>query len=493
MKLKSPAKLNLILKVVDKLPNNYHLLEMLNVLIDLEDIIEIHESEEIEIKYDKYQIDKTEDTIYKAVNDFITKYQLPKQSIYIIKNIPVGAGLGGVSSNVATILKYLNDFYKVGLTQEELIEFVLPYGTDICYLIYGLPAIVKGIGEKIVPIEMKEKFKILLIYPNIKISTKDIYNKVSKMSTPLLTPEYVKDGNIMEKLENDLEKVAFSQSSKLQELKNELQKYLNNIHMTGSGSTLFSIIDDDFNELDTLKSVFKDCIINIYNMKGDNMLENYQQEQNNEQVEQNNEQVEQNNTNEIEENKTEQTIEYEDPQIEIKKQFNEEIGIEFNQTLNKDDIYTFNRFLIKHNSSSYITRTVLLFAGALFIAMSIIEQKNYYMIVLGAALIIYTTVLYNVLRIAYLKNRLKKNPPEPIEINVKVGQKYIRYQLKEETDSPLVAFDNIYKAVKNGNYLYLYINRYSFIVIKLDALEHPDQLLEQIKKRYLPIKSYFEK
>ena len=84
MKLKSPAKLNLILKIVGKLPNNYHLLEMFNVLIDLEDIIEINESDDTIIKYDKYNIYKEEDTIYQTVKTFINKYNLPNQSIYII-------------------------------------------------------------------------------------------------------------------------------------------------------------------------------------------------------------------------------------------------------------------------------------------------------------------------------------------------------------------------------------------------------------------------
>ena len=73
MKLTSPAKLNLILKVIDKLPNNYHLLEMFNVLIDLEDIIEINESNITTIQYDKYKMNTEEDTIYKTIKKYFLK------------------------------------------------------------------------------------------------------------------------------------------------------------------------------------------------------------------------------------------------------------------------------------------------------------------------------------------------------------------------------------------------------------------------------------
>ena len=185
--------------------------------------------------------------------------------------------------------------------------------------------------------------------------------------------------------------------------------------------------------------------------------------------------------------------ELQDPQFEIKQEFEKAEGIEFTQTLDKEDIKTFNLFLIKHDSSALVKRSFLIFTGALFIVMSIITKTNYYMIALGSILVIYATVLYNTLRVAYLKSRIDKNPPEPIEINVKITDQYIRYQLKEETDSPLVSFNNIYKVVKNKDYLYLFINRYSIVVLKLNSIEQKEKVLEQVKNRYLPRKSYFEK
>ena len=188
----------------------------------------------------------------------------------------------------------------------------------------------------------------------------------------------------------------------------------------------------------------------------------------------------------------EQQEEYVDPQKEAKEFLNSEEGIEFTQTLEKEDIKEMNIFLIKHDSSNLVKRVFLTFVGTLFITLSIVNKKNYYMIALGSIVIIYATILYNVLRLAYLRSRLDKSTFEPLEVNVKVGSKHIRYQLKEETDSPLVSFDHVYKVVERQNYIYLFINRYSIIVFKLDSLEQKEELIQILKNKYLPRKAYFE-
>ena len=267
MNLVAPAKLNLILKIVGKLPNNYHLLEMLNIKIDLEDIIEINESKETCIKYDKYKIAKNEDTIYKTINDFITKYHIPNQNIYIIKNIPVGAGLGGISTDIATIINFLNKKYKLNLTLQELIDFVKPYGTDICYLLTDSPAIVKGVGELIEPISLSKDFKILIINPNIKIETKSIYNKVNNYKPFDLTKEYIEDNQLKNILENDFEEIVFNEYKEIKKLRENLLKYLDNIHMSGSGSTLFSIIENEDDTIRKLKEKYPDYLIEVHNIK----------------------------------------------------------------------------------------------------------------------------------------------------------------------------------------------------------------------------------
>mgnify|MGYP003307156028 CR=1 FL=1 len=196
---------------------------------------------------------------------------------------------------------------------------------------------------------------------------------------------------------------------------------------------------------------------------------------------------------ELTETQNEPQNEYVDPQKEAKEQLANEEGFEFTQTLTKEDITEMNIFLVKHDSTAFVKRAFLTFVGVLFIVMSIINGDNYYMIALGSIVVIYALVLYNVLRVRYVRGRIDKFPPEPLEINVKIGSKYIKYQLTEETDSPLVAFSHVYKVYKNKDYLYLFINRYSIIVLKLNSIEQKEEVLKSIKDRYLPRKAYFEK
>lgn len=267
MKLYSFAKLNLILKIVGKTNNNYHLLEMFNVLINLKDEIEINESNQTSITYDKYSIDKEQDTIYKIVDAFLKKYNLPSQSIYIIKNIPVAAGLGGISSDAATILKYLNEKYQLKLSTQNLVEFVLPFGTDICYLLYNHKAIVKGIGEIVEPLEYNIDKQVLIINPNISVETKYIYNKVEKLSPSKLTKEYIYNNELDQILENDLEEVVFKHFPNVKKIYSDLQQYLKNVHMSGSGSTLYCLIDKNEQDVvEKLKEKYPDYLIGLYDI-----------------------------------------------------------------------------------------------------------------------------------------------------------------------------------------------------------------------------------
>ena len=110
--IKAYAKVNLKLKIVGKLDNGYHELDMINVKISLHDSIYIKESQTTKIEYSNYKISEEEDTIYKMVISLKKKFpQLPDLKIYIKKRIPVGFGLGGMSSDAAAILNYLNDKY----------------------------------------------------------------------------------------------------------------------------------------------------------------------------------------------------------------------------------------------------------------------------------------------------------------------------------------------------------------------------------------------
>ena len=240
--LKAYAKVNLSLKIVNILPNNYHLLEAINVKIALADLIDITKAESTEVTYQYFRIDKEEDTLLKVLNAFLKKYNLPPQKVHIIKKIPVASGLGGLSSDIACIIKYLNKKYKLKLTNKELTKFVLPFGTDICYCLYDKPALVKGIGESVQLIKIKLPKRIILVDPKIKVSTKEIYEAVTdvhKESYSRVLLETLGKDDLISIYMNDLECVTFKKYPALFKLYQELVNLkVGKVQMSGSGSSL---------------------------------------------------------------------------------------------------------------------------------------------------------------------------------------------------------------------------------------------------------------
>jgi len=252
--MKSYAKVNLLLKVIG-LRQNYHLIEVINYKIDLYDDIYITESNELSITYTNFTIDKEKDLIYKMVSDLMNKYHFIKPlNFRITKNIPVGAGLGGTSSNLATILLYINDRFKLNLDNNELIQIALSYSTDMCYFLSSGTCLVKGIGEKVEKINIKLPKHIILVYPNISISTKYIYDNVESFSKPLSDIE--KD--YKELIQNDLESVV----CRLYNLEKEVIEKLRNVldckvSMSGSGSSII-VYSESIKDYNLIKELFKD-------------------------------------------------------------------------------------------------------------------------------------------------------------------------------------------------------------------------------------------
>ena len=254
--IKAYAKINLSLKVIKKLENGYHNLEMINTKIFLFDEITIEESSNTYITYDNFIIDQDKDNIYKVVKALRTRYSnIPNIHIHINKKIPVGGGLGGMSSDIAEVVKYLNNKYNLGMTNEELINFVFPFGTDICYCLYNEPCKVTGLGEIVEPIEINLPDKLILLSPRINVSTKDVFEN------------YQKTGN---QNSNDLEETVKKLYPIMNQIIAELTKLnIGKIQITGSGSAIM-IFNDKEETLKILKEKYPEYDINIYNiMKGE--------------------------------------------------------------------------------------------------------------------------------------------------------------------------------------------------------------------------------
>ncbi len=249
-RISSYGKINLGLWVLGKRPNGYHNIYTVMHTISLKDEITIKPSPYLKVKSSSSLIPENEKNIvFKAAKLFEEYTGIPQNyEIMIFKNIPVGAGLGGGSSNAAAILKKLNELSKNPLTEEELYRLAEKIGADVPFFIKGGMAIAEGKGEKLKHFEKSLQRNIFIIYPNIQVSTERIYNLINeKLLTKeekiniidSLLAEYEID-KYLEGLENTLGEVA-------QELYPEIKEVLNTLnylgykgHVSGSGSSVFS-------------------------------------------------------------------------------------------------------------------------------------------------------------------------------------------------------------------------------------------------------------
>ncbi len=243
MRLRAHAKINLRLKVLGINEQNYHLLQMINVKIGLYDEIIIKKIKKPKVIINMAGVVKEKNIVYLVAQRMLKKYQLPGGLyIKIKKKIPFGAGLGGGSTDAACVITAINELYKLKLSKEEQQNIALEFGTDIVYCLESNPCLVEGIGEKIIPFEKKIDKKILLINPNLIISTKEIYNLYDKAKNYSQGDSLAELYNMSleDMLENDLEDTVFSQYPLIKKIKESIVRDTNlPVLMSGSGSTIF--------------------------------------------------------------------------------------------------------------------------------------------------------------------------------------------------------------------------------------------------------------
>ena len=251
LKLKSFAKVNLFLHVLNKREDGYHNILSLLSRIDLFDTITIEKSSKLEIIYTGLQSNEiVDDNVLKLFNllkekNFIKNFN-PK--ITIDKKIPIGAGLGGGSSNVATIICALKDL-KIFKDNIDIISIARELGSDIEFFTYNQSALVNNKGSVVNLIDIEKPQNILLVNPRVNLSTAEVFKlntSYSKkidldISTPLRDIE-----KIMHFTSNELEDSATELCPDIHVIKNEMKKQKNLVvaRMSGSGSTYFGIFED---------------------------------------------------------------------------------------------------------------------------------------------------------------------------------------------------------------------------------------------------------
>tara|TARA_B100000795_G_scaffold268181_1_gene254584 strand:- start:4950 stop:5768 length:819 start_codon:yes stop_codon:yes gene_type:complete len=251
LNLQSPAKINLYLRVLNKRPDGFHDLDSAFQLIDLFDNIEMSDidSSEVIIQCEPSIIKSEDNIILKAINDLKKDYKIDKGiEIKLKKNIPIGAGLGGGSSNAASVLLGLNKMWGLDISYSEMVKRGKSIGADVPFFIHGENAYVSGIGDQFRPKKFNQE-KYVLICPNISISTKEMFEYYSKeINLPLAENMDMQNSFLASVL------------SKYPEINLFYKKNISSfdIHLTGTGSTMFI----PYKHSDKLKKIMQIIPIN---------------------------------------------------------------------------------------------------------------------------------------------------------------------------------------------------------------------------------------
>lgn len=256
--IKSPAKINLALDTLYKREDNYHEVKMIMTTIDLADYITVTslERDQIKISSNAYAFFplNTKNLAYRAAKLFKNHFKISAGvEIYVKKQIPVSAGLGGGSSNAAATLKALKELWNVDCTLEELAMLGAKLGSDVPFFIYGGTALATGRGEIIQTIPSIPKCWVILVNPRIHVSTKEIYKNLDLSKKQPVDVEGMlacieaKDyRGVCEKIGNTLEDVTMKQYPVVAEIKKKLEKFgADAVLMSGSGSTVFALVQKE--------------------------------------------------------------------------------------------------------------------------------------------------------------------------------------------------------------------------------------------------------
>jgi 4-diphosphocytidyl-2-C-methyl-D-erythritol kinase len=263
LRIKSPAKINLGLRILSKRRDGFHNIESIFIPVKIYDSISLaikklnSSQNSIVFSSNMKDIDNKNNLCVKAINNFLNEFKIIKGYQFIIKlnkKIPIGAGLGGGSSDAASIIillkKYFRKFIKTDkkIFTKKIYKIASTTGSDVPFFLTGKPSYVTSKGEKIIQLRNFElDHPILIVNPGINISTKWAYDnlkiKINKIAIWKKINKF--QPGIFNILVNDFEEVVFNKYPKIEKIKKQLYNSGAIFSlMSGSGSTVYGIFDD---------------------------------------------------------------------------------------------------------------------------------------------------------------------------------------------------------------------------------------------------------
>lgn len=260
----APAKLNLMLRIVGQRPDGYHLLQTVFQFIDLCDWITFHPVDDGRVSLQKTidGVAEADDLTIRAAN-LLKAETGSKQGVRIEveKNLPMGGGLGGGSSDAATSLVVLNELWGLGLAKEKLMELGLTLGADVPVFVFGYSSWAEGVGEKLEMISLQEQW-VVVIKPECHVNTKEIFSakNLTRNSKSITISDFIAGQH-----QNDCVEVVCQRYQPVKDALVVLSEF-SEARLTGTGACVFAQFDsedDAVNAYESLKNKWQ-----VYLAKG---------------------------------------------------------------------------------------------------------------------------------------------------------------------------------------------------------------------------------
>lgn len=239
----APAKLNLDLRITGRRADGYHELESIFTLIDLQDTLDIEPRDDgrIVLHTPLSDVPPEQDLCVRAARALQNFSGCPLGAdIRVEKRIPTGGGLGGGSSDAATVLMALNRLWDLNLPSNTLQKIGLTLGADVPFFLFGQSAFACGIGEILTPLALPPQWYVL-VRPNVHVATPKVFAHpdLPRDSTPCAAPSFA----ALQPFRNDMQAVVLAEYPPVAAAFRLLQDY-GNPRMTGSGACLFLAFDN---------------------------------------------------------------------------------------------------------------------------------------------------------------------------------------------------------------------------------------------------------
>ncbi len=258
------AKINLGLNILNKRADGYHDLQTIFYPVNVKDVLEVIESDELKFTSSGIKIpgDPEENLCLRVFKLLSQDFDLPNIHIHLHKNIPIGAGLGGGSSDAAFLMKLLNEKFELNISEDRMEEYCRHIGSDCAFFIRNQPVLAYDKGDHFLPLNLDlSNYFMVVVMPPVHASTADAYSGIIPCSfeKPLEESLYMPIKEWKNHIRNDFEKSVKRKFPQIEKIKEYLYEHgALYASMSGSGAALYALFENEvhFPELEQENRVF---------------------------------------------------------------------------------------------------------------------------------------------------------------------------------------------------------------------------------------------